>query len=805
MNDNDNTHGMTMRYPATRWQDALPTGSGVVGALVYGSIQNDTILLNHDALYYPKEPPQAVDVSRHLPEVRRLIHDGQYRKAAQLMPTAYTEATGKEVGSTSTARDPYQPFCAIQLAMSTNGPFRKYRRGVDFDTGRAWVEWTDNSARFTREVFVSRATDTVFLRIRGSVPGSVGCRVSLDKARNEQTNETAFASSVPDDIGLSASQHASPESQSVAFLGRYPNGFSFGAVGHVETAGGIVSVSDNEALVVEGADELVLRVRLFMGEDPDSAVSRLAAEHTDASATFEEAFAEHTVLHAELFNRMTLSLGPRRPLSNEELLMAAYDGEVPQSLVQTMFEFGRYLLICSSRPGGWPANLQGIWNGDYAPAWNSDIHSDENIQMNYWQALPGGLREAALPLFDYFEKYLDDFRENARNTFGCRGILVPIAMTTHGREIPCTWSNWTAAAGWLGQHFHDYYLFTGDLDFLEHRAVPWLKEAALFYEDFLVEDENGKLLFNPSLSPENRPTGSNSLLCMNATMDVAICRETLSNLCEACELLQIDAEGVARWRAMLAKLPEYETNEDGAMKEWLHPAFRDNYHHRHQSHVYPVFPGLEVTEESDPRTYEACRVAVEKRLVIGLTSQSGWSMAHMANIYARLGMGDRALECLEILTRSSTGPNLFTYHNDWRRMGLSCGWGNQPPFQIDANFGIAAAALEMLVFSKPGLIKLLPALPSKWTSGRVTGIRCRGGITADMAWNMGTGAFSATLTSGSDQSVTLRLPEVAREVRLESAANAKQNGEMGEGYWDIFLGKGTPLRIATPTATSGNG
>jgi alpha-L-fucosidase 2 len=470
-------------------------------------------------------------------------------------------------------------------------------------------------------------------------------------------------------------------------------------------------------------------------------------------------------LHRELFQRVTLTLGNEARPANEEMLLAAYDGEVPASLVQTMFEIGRYLLICSSRPGGWPANLQGLWNGDYAPAWNSDIHTDENIQMNYWQALPGGLPEVALPLFEYFEKHLEDFRRNAQMVFGCRGIFV--AMTTNGREIPSSWSNWTAAAGWLAQHFYDYYLFTGDLVFLKRCAVPWLKEVALFYEDFLVTGDDGKLVFNPSLSPENRPANGKSMLCINATMDVAVCREVLSNLCDGCERLGIEVEGVKRWRAMLAKLPAYEINEDGAMKEWLHPAFTDNYHHRHQSHLYPVFPGLEITAESNPAIYEACRVAVEKRLVIGLTSQTGWSMAHMANIYARLGQGDRALECLEILTRSSTGPNLFTYHNDWRGMGLSCGWGKMPPFQIDANFGIAAAVLEMLVFSKPGLIKLLPALPAKWTSGRVTGIRCRGGVTVDMEWQPG--KFTATLTSNCDQKLRLRLPASAgcRDVEMK--------------------------------------
>jgi alpha-L-fucosidase 2 len=792
-----NEHGMIMRFPATRWQDALPTGSGVIGALLYGNIENDTILLNHDALYYPTESSEGVDVSDQLPEVRRLIRAGQYQEAQQVMPEAYTARSGK---SNRIHQEPYQPFCAIQLAMATDGPFHTYRRGVDFTTGRAWVEWSDASATFTREVFVSRATDSVFLRIRGSEPGSVACSVSLNNVQNEQIEEKASANGIPDNIDLSVERHASLEDQAVSFVGKYPNGFSFGALGHLETTGGTVGVTD-EALTVEGADEVVLAVRLFIGEDPDAAVRRLSNEFSAIPGAFESSFAEHAALHRELFNGMTLVFDTSEQESNEELLMAAYDGEVSLALVQTMFEFGRYLLICSSRPGGWPANLQGIWNGDYAPAWNSDVHTDENIQMNYWQALPGGLEEAAIPFFDYFEKYLDEFRDNARNLLGCRGVLVPIGMTNTGLALPSLWANWTGAAGWIGQHFYDYYLFTGDLKFLRNRVVPWLKEVAFFYEDFLEEGEDGKFVFNPSLSPENAPIGGKGLLSINATMDVAICREVLGNLSAACELLEIESEGVARWRSMLERLPEYAVNDDGAMKEWLHPTFKDNYNHRHQSHLYPVFPGLEITEESDPEIYEACRVGVEKRLVIGLTSQSGWSMAHMANIYARLGEGDRALECLEILTRSSTGPNLFTYHNDWRQMGLSMGWGmgfgSHPPFQIDANFGITAAVFEMLVFSKPGLLKLLPALPAKWSVGRVAGIRCRGGITVDMEWDMEQGMFRSSLISQREQSVLIRLPQGLGEPSFDADAKVTPSVEHGAGYWNITLHADVPLCIRT--------
>jgi len=760
---------MIMCYPATRWQDALPTGSGVVGALVYGNIQNDTVVLNHDALYYPTAKSISLDVSDQLPAMRELIRNDKCRQSAQLMEQVYTERLEANGGSAGGVA-PYQPFCSIALKAGTDGPFRGYRRGVDFETGRAWVRYSDNAATFTRETFVSRLTDTVYLRIRSTVPGTVSCQIGLGETVSEQLNDRDICHSSGGNPNFETSVAVSGENRALTFTGCYEKTLSFGAVARVSIAGGSVSATE-DALVVNGADELVLQVRLFCDETPADAVPRLLPELDGADDDYDTAFAAHAAAHGELFGRVSLSLGGEAAQSNEDLLMAAYDGDVPAALIETMFDFGRYLLIASSREGGWPANLQGIWNGDYAPAWNCDIHTDENVQMNYWPALPGGLAETALPLFDYFETYLDDFRENARNNYGCRGIHVPLAMTTHGTVTPLSYSKWTAGAGWIAQHFYDYYLFTGDREFLRERVVPFLREIAIFYEDFLVEDEAGTLCFIPSLSPENRPGNGNSLVSINATMDVAVCREVLTNLCDSCELLEIEEEGVPRWRAMLGRLPAYAINEDGALAEWLHPDFDDNYRHRHQSHLYPIFPGFEITQEHNPEIFEAGRIAVEKRLVVGLTSQTGWSMAHMANSYARLGQGDRALECLELLTRGSTGPNLFTYHNDWRQMGLTCGDGAMPPFQIDANFGIAAAVLEMLVFSKPGLVKLLPALPAKWSSGKVTGICCRGGITVDMAWDVEAGSLEATLVSASDQRIRIRLPEWAgasREVALKA-------------------------------------
>jgi len=767
---------MTMRQPALRWQDALPAGNGMVGAMMHGRICDEQVLLNHEALWYRgAEKPRTADLADLLPELRDLLAKGEYREAHDFLQRHNERRGGRWLRPY-----PYQPACDIRLWGETTGPFRRYRRGVDFATGLAWVRWRDDACDHRRELFVSRADGVVALRLSAGKPGSVSCRLCLEAHDRGEDHYPGGVAAPAEPPPVSLEQQI--DAPWLAFSGTFDTGGTFGAAGRVAARGGVVE-EDGDHIVVSGADEVLVLVKLFVDEPSRDAVPRLRSEIEALGADFDALFARHEALHRALFEKMTLDLGAEA-MTNDEMLMEAYDGDVPTALVQTMFDYGRYLLICSSGDGRWPANLQGIWNGDYTPAWSADYHNDENLQMNYWQALPGNLPETTLPFFDYHERFLDDYRENAQKVYGCRGILVPIAQTTHGAVHPGPWVNWTAGAGWLGQLFYDYYLFTGDRDFLRERAVPWLKETALFYEDFLFEGPDGRLVFSPSLSPENKPRCPGaSLATVNAAMDAAVCRETLENLCEACGLLQIEPDGVARWQAMLEKLPGYEVNEDGAMCEWLHPALPDNYRHRHLSHLYPVFPGFAATEETDPRIFEACRVAVEKRLEFSLASMCGWSMAHMAGIYARLGDGNRALECLDLIARSSTGPNLLTYLTDWRPMGLTkVQWGKEIPFQIDANFGLSAAVLEMLVFSRPGMIKLLPALPDRWAAGRARGIACRGQITVDLEWNMPEGRLRAVFLSRIDQRVTLKFPGRPSRVACEGVDAHVEPAPEGEAY-----------------------
>jgi len=397
---------------------------------------------------------------------------------------------------------------------------------------------------------------------------------------------------------------------------------------------------------------------------------------------------------------------------------------------------------------------------------------------------------------------MEDYRTNARKLYGCRGIYLP-APTVPDSGLLKTISphiiHWTGGGGWIGQHYYDYYLHTGDETFLRERALPFLREVAHFYEDFWQLDENGTWMSYPSNSPENTPGnywqgegGPQMETTINATMDFAIAKEALTHLIEGARLTGLYADEIPTWEGMLARIPPYQINEDGAVREWMHPFFDDNYHHRHQSHLYPIFPGTEVTPESDPALFQAFVTAVKKRLVIGLKEQSGWGLTYMANNYARMGEGDAALQCLDLLSRSCLLNNFFTTHNDWRDMGICVDlpWA---PFQVDANMGWTAAVHEMLLFSKPGWIKLLPALPSRWPAGSVHGLLCRGGVEVDLDWDLGQNRIEATLRAREAQTVRLSVPQTIRHAEVNGVVVSNWTGRIVEG---LRLEKQSPTHIS---------
>jgi alpha-L-fucosidase 2 len=421
-----------------------------------------------------------------------------------------------------------------------------------------------------------------------------------------------------------------------------------------------------------------------------------------------------------------------------------------------------------------------------------------NIQMIYWQVLAGNLTELNLTLFDYYESMMDQFRKNAKNIFGCRGIMIP-APTTKGFGAVLGSTGhvlfWTGGAAWLSAHYYDHYRFTGDRDFLRNRALPFMREAAHFYEDYTFEDETGRLMFAPSNSPENAPGGytdrnrpdGQQEISLNAAMDIALCKELLTNLVEGATESGMYLDEVPRWKGMLSKLPPYMINQDGAIKEWSRTDLPDHYEHRHLSHIYAAFPGREIGR--DHPLYPAFRKAVDLRLSRGMSFQSGWSLMHAANILARWRDGEAALEVLTRLSQSCIGSNLFTYHNDWRAMGLTLGGGGIPPFQIDANMGWTSAIQNMLLSSDIGKVTVFPALPSKWRLGEISGLRCRGGISASLRWDTANSVVELDLATNRDQTVDVLFP-----TRIRSLAGSAASVE-GDTVRGLRLKMNQPLRL----------
>ena len=719
--------------PARDWREALPLGNGRLAALVYGRTAAEVVTFNHEKLWGGANTLPLPDISDALPEVRRALSDGRYQVAESML-----EGRLERAGYGDAFSGAYMP--GPDLLMQSHGAqgFFDYRRTLDLTAGEATVTWLGGDFQRRRRSFVSE-TDAMFVHDCG-VPEGDASRHDLhlephdlrDSFLNGLTRTAIFPEVVRHEFAAGAGIAVD--------LGngcRYIAAFCVRGVRNLAHHDGIMTCDFSP-------DAMILCSVEPTGGVHGGDVAALYAALESRSGSYDELFARR-FLGPRVRGSVEFSLGcstEERTRSNEELLLEAFSGRLPNVLVERLFHYGRYLLAASSRPGGLPAHLQGKWNGEYAPPWNCAYFNNENLQMTYWQALPGNMSAALLPVFDLYESLMDDFRENARNLYGCRGILLPLYNSpSNGRQtdLQAHVLYWTGAGAWLAQLYWEYWLFTRDREFLVTRAEPFMREVALFYRDFLQIGMDGKAVISPGNSPENRALPHLTSVCINATMDVALVRELLTNLLSAGEELgQADPEA-DEWRRILAALPAYQVDETGAIREWLHPDFGENHQHRHISHIYPFFPGHEIPPTPAHPLFGAVHEAVKQRMTLGLAEQTGWSLTHLANIFARLGEGAQAHECLARLAQSCLGSTFFTYHNDTRGMGVTMDfvWGLNAPLQLDAILGLPAAVMEMLLYSSPEEIRLLPALPDAWACGRFAGWQTRCGVEVACRWNHG--------------------------------------------------------------------
>jgi alpha-L-fucosidase 2 len=758
--------GFVSSQPARTWEEGLLAGNGTIGANVLSRPLKERIIFTHERLFLPQGPPlMPPDTAARLFEIRRLIDRGLYKQATQLA----FDLSGQE---SFMYPDPFVPAFDLTILMDSDGELSDYARSVDFQTGEATVHWADKRGVFERRLFVSRKHGVAVVSIRGAQAGAVNCQLALEprrpsdklEAKQVERSDEVFKECVADIV---ADADAWGLTYRNRFTKAYPGSIqALEGVARVVAMGGTRSTGNKGTMVIQGADQVLILIDIRMLYDPEvSQLDEMKSSLATLPADYAKLLDGHAKVHGALFNRMRLDIGggADHQRTTEELLANSSFEKPNRALIEKEFDAGRYNII--SCTGELPPTLQGCWGGTYVPGWASDFTHNGNVPSAIAANMMGNMPELMLAYTSYIESIVPWLEINAKHMFGARGVVLPSRSTTNGfnNALAPTFAGgfWVGGAGWAAHFFYDYYLYTGDRDFLAEHALPFMEKAALFFEDYLYEGPNGKLIFSPTQSPENTPGNSNSQGSFNATMDVAVARELLKNLISASGELERNEDKIPRWQEMLQKMPEYTIDDNGVIKEWLTPRLANRDSHRHSSQLYPLYDGMPEEIALRPELQAAFRKSIEYKLdKHWKNNQRGFmsfGLVQLGQASTSLGESELAYHCLRHLVNRFWLSNLASMHN------------HRALFNMDISGGMPAVIIKMLVASDRGRIQLLPALPAAWPVGRIEGVLCRGAIEIRcLQWDGN--RIEVTLNSARSQTVVLELPAAISQLAITNGA-----------------------------------
>ncbi|WP_394803876.1 glycoside hydrolase family 95 protein [Parabacteroides leei] len=823
---------LTLWYdkPAGNWNEALPIGNGHAGAMVFGGVDSEQLQLNENTLY-SGEPSVIFKDIKVTPEmfdkVVGLMRKERYKEATDLVCKNWLGRLHQY----------YQPFADLHIQNNKTGEVSEYKRDLNISDAIASTRYVQNGIRYEREVFASNPENVIVVCLRSDSPE--GIDITLDFTSE---HPTAVQKSKDDRLVVQGKapgyverrtfeqmeswgdQHKHPElydekgnrkfDKRVLYGDEIDNkGMLFEAqLKPVLPSGGNCEITDS-GIHISQTDEVYFVMSLatsyngydkspsLEGVDPAGKAAGILDKAT--AYNYKELKKRHLDDYRNLFSRVKLDLK-----SDEEQLalptderIIRFDEKADPALSALLFQYGRYLMISGSRPGGQPLNLQGIWNKEIVPPWNCGYTQNINLEMNYWMAETANLSECQEPLFTLIKELSETGAETARNMYGRRGWVAHHNTSLWRESLPNdnvpTASFWPMVQGWLCSHLWEHYLYSGDKEFLKNTAYPLTKGAAEFYADWLVDDGEGHLVTPVGVSPENwfvTPQGENTALSMGPTMDMAIIRETFERTIKMSEMFGLDPELRTELEGKLAKLLPYRIGSRGQLQEWMYDFKEQDPKHRHLSHLYGFYPGDQITPDATPDLFKA----VEQSLNLRGDAATGWSMGWKINCWARLLDGNHAYAIIKNLFNPvQFGPKNRNGGGLYSNMLDAC-----PPFQIDGNFGYTAGVAEMLLQSHAGFIQLLPALPDVWSEGAVSGLKARGNFEVAMKWQQGS-LSEATILSGSGKECRLRtsLPIVVKQGGKAIATSSPVTSNGKEYYETVFAtvaGKSYQVSPITP-------